>query len=506
MNNLKITLSFLALFIPLLFLSNCQNKGFRQTNLDKNQIYSTEYLGIPDEVEEISQRVELKVKGKIPDWLQGNLIRNGPGKFKIDEQYIGHWFDGFALVSSFVFKEGKVYYNSAYLQSDQLIASMATNSIQLQGFANNYGTAPPFHRSKDGQKIITANANINIEKINNHYIALGETPLPIEFESSSLKTINIFDYNDDLKKANIWESAHMKRDPADNSLYNFYIDYGRDSAYVLYKIENGKSARILLTRVKIDKPSYMHDFSITKNYIILTAYPLVVNPSDLLNPKLSFMGAHLWEPKRKTHIYVFEKQTGKLVKEFFVKPMFAFHHINAYESNSNKIDLYLNAYDDPQIIEEISAYPRNYSGATLRKLILDMGASSEVSEHVVTKEAFEMPNVRGDLIGKKNQYFYSIWYTPSNIHQGFGLTKYNIDSNEMISWIKEGYFPGEPVFVAAPTGQNEDSGIILSVIFNSIDKESYLMIFNAINMKELARVTLPQILPFGLHGKFFMSN
>jgi beta,beta-carotene 9',10'-dioxygenase len=503
MNNLKNTLSFLVLFISLLFLSNCQNKEFRQTNLDKNQIYSTRYLGIPDEVEEISKKVELEVRGKIPVWLQGTLIRNGPGKFKIGEQYISHWFDGFALLSSFIFTEGKIYYNSAYLQSDQLLASIATDSIQLQGFAQNFGNISPSHLSKDRQKTITANANINIEKIGNHYIALGETPLPIEFEPYNLQTKGIFDYDDHLRKAHTWESAHMKKDPANNSLYNFYIDYGRDSAYVLYKIEDCKSSRIPLARVKVDKPSYMHDFSITKNYIIFTAYPLVVDPIDLLNPKLSFMGAHTWEPKRRTHIYVFEKQTGRLIKEFFTKPMFAFHHINSYEIESTKIDLYLNAYNDPQIIEKISAYPRNYRGATLRKLTLDMGASSEVSELVISEEAFEMPNIRGDLVGTKNQYFYSIWYTPSNIYQGFGLTKYNIANNETISWTKEGYFPGEPVFVATPTGHREDEGIILSIVFNSIEKESYLMIFNASTMKELARAILPQILPFGIHGKFF---
>ena len=39
-----------------------------------------------------------------------------------------------------------------------------------------------------------------------------------------------------------------------------------------------------------------------------------MDPIDLLNPKYSFIGAHRWEPDRRTTVYIFDKKTGELVR------------------------------------------------------------------------------------------------------------------------------------------------------------------------------------------------
>ena len=76
----------------------------------------------------------LKVTGHVPDWLKGKLFRNGPGKFSIGDKRLTHWFDGFALVSSFEFKKNKIYYQAAFLKSDQLLESIELNDLKLSGF------------------------------------------------------------------------------------------------------------------------------------------------------------------------------------------------------------------------------------------------------------------------------------------------------------------------------------------------------------------------------------
>lgn len=45
-------------------------------------------------------------EGAIPLWLQGTLLRNGPGLFSIGNTSFNHWFDGMALIHSFTFKHG----------------------------------------------------------------------------------------------------------------------------------------------------------------------------------------------------------------------------------------------------------------------------------------------------------------------------------------------------------------------------------------------------------------
>lgn len=45
--------------------------------------------------------------GSIPPWLQGTLLRNGPGLFSVGNTSYKHWFDGMALIHSFTFKDGE---------------------------------------------------------------------------------------------------------------------------------------------------------------------------------------------------------------------------------------------------------------------------------------------------------------------------------------------------------------------------------------------------------------
>jgi carotenoid cleavage dioxygenase-like enzyme len=44
---------------------------------------------------------ELPVRGALPPWLQGSLLRTGPAKFEVAGQSLSHWFDGLAMLHRF---------------------------------------------------------------------------------------------------------------------------------------------------------------------------------------------------------------------------------------------------------------------------------------------------------------------------------------------------------------------------------------------------------------------
>lgn len=48
--------------------------------------------------EEISEPIKGKVIGTIPNWLNGSLLRNGPGRLKVGEMTFKHLFDSSALI------------------------------------------------------------------------------------------------------------------------------------------------------------------------------------------------------------------------------------------------------------------------------------------------------------------------------------------------------------------------------------------------------------------------
>ena len=506
MYNIKI------LFLPTLcfLLSGCsfihKNPTRYMQELINSYSYSYQDSPYPKDAIEIDEPIALKVIGQVPLWLEGKLFRNSPGKFAIGNSQLTHWFDGFAFISAFEFKKGKIYYQGAFLTSDQYLDSIESNSIKLIGFAKNFGESEPKHISRDGQKVTTANANINIEKIGDHLIALGETPLPIEIDATNLQTIGIFDYDDKLKKAKMWESAHMKRDPEDGTLYNFYTHYKMKSAYVIYKIEEGQTTRKQLVRYHINEPSYMHDFSITKNYIILTAYPLVVSPMDLLslynkNSKFTFIGAHRWEPELGTKIYVFNKKSGELVQKLNTEAKFAFHHINSFEDKNGKINLYLSSFDSAKDALKVGDHKEKNANLQLEKMVIDL-KHSLVTKIILSKNKYELPRITEDLLGKENQYFYAVWYNAPSVKKTLGLVKYDLKTNQTKNWVKTGLMPGEPLFVAHPQAKTEDDGVILTVVYDEVNNRSFLLILDAKSMKELARAYTIYPLPIGLHSKF----
>ncbi len=57
-------------------------------------------LGFATEAPEIELN-QLPVRGNLPDWLRGTLLRNGPGTFHVGQSRYRHWFDGLAMLHKF---------------------------------------------------------------------------------------------------------------------------------------------------------------------------------------------------------------------------------------------------------------------------------------------------------------------------------------------------------------------------------------------------------------------
>lgn len=64
--------------------------------------------------------------GSLPEWLQGSLIRLGPGKWDLEDGFtLNHWLDGCAMLIKFRFEDGRVFYSSKFLRSTAFTKMMA---------------------------------------------------------------------------------------------------------------------------------------------------------------------------------------------------------------------------------------------------------------------------------------------------------------------------------------------------------------------------------------------
>jgi carotenoid cleavage dioxygenase-like enzyme len=82
------------------------------------------------------------------------------------------------------------------------------------------------------------------------------------------------------------------------------------------------------------------------------------------------------------------------------------------------------------------------------------------------------------------------------------IVKADIERRETIAWSEDGCYPGEPVFVASPEAEQEDEGVLLSVVFDGRRETSFMLVLDAATLAERARAEVPHHIPFGFHGQF----
>jgi len=441
--------------------------------------------------------VPLTVQGRIPAWLEGEFVRNGPAIIKGKTQSVRSWFDGLGKLHGFTFENGDVTYTCQFLKSTVYRNFETTGELDFDGFAqratNSSFSLVDFILDKPNPDI--TNANVTLSKINNQMVAMTEIPLPVVFDKN-LNTLGSFDYADSLPKNYSFESAHILKDPQSNAMWNYLIKIGLfETTYQIYKIPPGSSERQLVASIPVSTISYMHSFSLAGKYFVLVDYPL--RAKDPLKISDGFIDAFKWYPSEPTKIHVINRETG-VYQSFFTPPFFSFHHINGYEENG-KLIVDLIAYPTPDIISKVNKYPFVPDpDNTIRRLEINL-AQGTANIHQLSSEHTEFPRINETYIGKNYQYSYAVHIRPS----GNGIIKYNHKGSKNLYWFNPGCYANEPVFVPHPQGQAEDDGVILSVVNDLNKKTSFLLILNGKDFKELARIQAPHFIPFGFHGQFF---
>ena len=150
----------------------------------------TEYtLGFTSQDEETNVD-RLRVTGRLPEWLTGALVRVTPALLDVGDRRLDHWFDGLAMLNRFGFADGNVSFGSRFIES-RAYQDAKEGEWRHGGFA----TDPCRSIFKRVQAIFspdfTDNPNVNLARIGERYIAMTETPMPVEFDPETLETMRI---------------------------------------------------------------------------------------------------------------------------------------------------------------------------------------------------------------------------------------------------------------------------------------------------------------------------
>lgn len=447
----------------------------------------------------------LPVEGVLPIWLEGTLIRNGPAKFHFGTQTISHWFDGLAMLHAFTFGQGKVSYRNKFLRSDAYSQAMEHGSLRFMGFAQD-PCKSIFKRLFDYflpamTPTIVQNANVNVMRIAQEYVALTETPLPVRFDPHTLKTLGVLDFQDNMRKNDCFESAHPHHDRVRGEAINYQIDMGAQCLYSVYSVpDNGPAVRKPFFTMKRDKASYMHTFALTKRYVVLVEFPLVLKPIDLLLKSGGYITQFEWEPARNTRFNVIDREHGKLIKTYETEAFFCFHHVNAYEEKDTVV-VDLVRYPNPDIV--YGAPPPDQI-RRLERFRIDLKGSS-ITQSTIAESLLELPRIYYQKYNTSPyRYVYGVGFKyPESHKDSIPIIKIDVSNGSKQEWKEAGSLAGEPIFIPRPDGKGEDDGVLLSVVTNELKGRSFLLVLDAKDLHEVARSEVLHAIPYGLHGMFF---
>jgi carotenoid cleavage dioxygenase-like enzyme len=455
-------------------------------------------LGFTSQEEETTVD-SLPVSGELPAWLTGALVRVTPAKLEVGARRLGHWFDGLAMLNRFGFADGRVSYGSRFIRSRAY--EKAQHGEVMGGFA----TDPCRSIFKRVQAIFspdsTDNPNVNLARIGERYIAMTETPMPVEFDPRTLETRGPLRYADRLR-AHV-STAHPHHDPERGELVNYVARFSRVSEYVLYGLQAGSSKRRVIAKLPVERPSYMHAFGMSGRHLILAEYPLRVNPLKLALSGRPFIENYVWDGAESTRFQVIDRGTGELRGTYETDAFFCFHHVNAFE-RGGELAVDLIAYDDPSIIDSLYLGEHGPRGAIppteLRRYTIDLDGGG-VRRERLAEGTVELPRID---YGRRNTRDYRFAYL-AGADGGWldRLVKADVGDGTRKVWSEPGCYPGEPVFVRRPEADEEDGGVVLSVVLDATAGRSFLLVLDAGSFEERARAEAPHHIPFGFHGQYF---
>lgn len=442
----------------------------------------------------------LPVDGRLPPWLGGTLVRNGPALFEQGDARFRHWFDGLAMLHAFSFRAGRVGYANRFLRSSQHAAVTTEGRIRYSEFATDpcraifNGAAAMFVPAP------VPNANVHVDRLRRRFVALTEIPLPVQFDPVTLRTLGVRGQ----APLAVTGTAHPHADPPRGERYAFTTRLAPPSGYDVLVSERGSPDRILAT-IPEGQPGYMHSFALTARHAILAEFPFRLDPLETALHWKPIIENFAWHAGQPARFHVVDRGTGR-VRTLETEPYFAFHHVNAFEAGG-RLWLDVCAYPDPGIIrslylDKLRGPAHRVPQAELRRYELDLG-TGRVRHRRLSDVPIELPRINYERVNARAyRYAYGTGLRDPG-RSGFidQIVKVDVETGAARTWREAGTFPGEPVFVAAPGARREDDGAVLSVVLDARAGRSFLLVLDARSFREVARARVPHHIPYGFHGR-----
>ena len=421
--------------------------------------------------------VDLPVIGELPIDLEGRYLRNGPNPIGPVDPDTHHWFMGDGMVHGVRLRGGRAeWYRNRYVGSARHSAAKGVPDIG----GTNWNNSPIGPNTNVGGFAGTTWAMVEA----------GGCPVELDYH---LETVGRNDFFGTLPGA---FTAHPKVDPDTGEMHAMvyaWPDFIDHVQYVVVGVD-GRVRRVV--DLPVPGMVMVHDMSLTQRYAVLYDMPVTVDFDLAFAGRFPFR----WNPEYGSRLGFLPREGDASSMKWVEVPIcYSFHPLNAFDQSDGSVVIDLCVYDRMFDTDILGPFGDNYSRLERWVLHPDRGTCSVT---VIDGTPNEFPRHRGSLTGKPYRYGYCAspsdgvtWPTfKHDLHTG---TREVFDHGP-------GRSGGEPVFVARPSSTSEDDGWLVTMVHDAGAGTAELVVLDALDFSrgEVARVVLPQRVPYGFHGNW----
>lgn len=470
----------------------------------------------PSHVERSHAPVE--IVGELPDDLEGVYIRNGTNPQFANQRVRYHMFDGAGMLHQVQISDGAATYSNTYIRtprfnierelgretyshfSDLAVSGdLGMRRMGLIAQKQQRGVIPPLSSFE------TTGASTAVQYHGGNLYGLQEFGHPFRLNAAVKGGRLMLDGTGEFETwGGGWKgpfSAHARLDPDNGDFYNVSIEPG-GGIYVGH-VRDGVAQRQTLAHQQHpeqDKMVYLHDFFLTRNYIVFPDISLRSNQSGRHNSDGSLFNFRN-DYTLRWGVLPRNFKPGDTARWFDTGiPGSLWHTVNGWEQTDNAghstIVIFAPKFDEypAQIPIHTPAEP----SARLTKWVLDLDTGEVAQERTLLDHDYERPSINLNYLGTPSRYTYLLDEERDG-YMGMGVLKYDLDREEEVSYLDYGdMYGGEPLFVSRENPKSEDDGYLLDLLMG--DDEAALIVVDAQTMQEVARLLLPQRVPFGVHA------
>lgn len=457
---------------------------------------------------EAAPPAEAVVRGRLPDWLRGSLLLNGPALWDLPAASYAHWFDGLALLhrvrlDGAAGTGGSAHYTSRFLDTEDARLSRQHGRPELGGYDTPVtgGLLSRILHLFNPRR--TDNGCVVLSQCDGQWLALTESDRATRFDPETLATLGELHWADKLKLPLM--AAHPCTD-AQGRWWNVGVQFGRMCEYVLVGADR-RGERTVRARIPCQRPGYLHAFVLSARHALIWECAWRAHPLRFLFAVESYAKHFDWLPQKGSRLHAVNLADGS-VRSWEAPPLFLFHGVQAYEQgNDIVLDVCL---DEEPVVDALSitrlraGVPSEVPRARHTRFVLGAGATARQEP---LPGRFELPqvNARAALAGAVRH----VWAASGPPDGAFFDRTIKLDhaSGRMTEHVYPDAVALEPLFVPAPQANGaangasaEDNGVLLVHTLADTDAGSVIRVLDAATLDERASIALPAVVPFGFHG------